>query len=352
MTDPAVHDFIDRLEVLICGLDEHGRIHLFNRPCERVTGIHRDHAIGQSWLELFAGGSRREHAQSLWTQAREDVPAGPFEALCRNGRNLRWQFSRQSGGGPPVVVLWAVGIDVTEEREAIVRARELERMVTLGNLVSGLTHELRNPLNGALLQLALADRTLARHHEEWIAPAASAVTQAIGEIRRISSILDDFLVFARPQPLQLERVDVRQIVTRAIERSAPRAAAAGVTVALEPGVEALAELDAARVISAVYQLIANAIDAAASSDDHVVRVRIATGTKTVMIEVDDRGPGIPPGEPPVFEPFFTTKKGGTGLGLSIVERVASEHGGSVEHERRQHATLFRLALPIIGGVAN
>ena len=282
---------------------------------------------------------------------RENVPAGSFEALCRNGRNLRWRFSRNARGGPPVVVLWAVGIDVTEEREALVRARELDRVVALGNLVAGLTHEIRNPINGALLQLAVADRTLARHQDERIAPAAAAIAQATGELRRISSILDDFLVFARPQPIHLERAQVRRIAARAIKRSAPRARAAGATVTLEPGDEALAEVDTARVESAVYQLIANAIDAGAAAAEHTVRVRIASPGNSVAVEVEDHGAGVP-GDTPVFEPFFTTKKGGTGLGLSIVQRIAADHGGSIEYERRDGTTVFRLVLPIVGGVVN
>jgi signal transduction histidine kinase len=250
------------------------------------------------------------------------------------------------------VTLWAVGIDVTEEREAFVRARELDRMVALANLVSGLTHELRNPLNGALLQLALADRTLARHDDPWVASTAAAVAQAAGEIRRISTILDDFLVFARPQPLHLERADVRQLVMRAIERSTPRARAADASIVLEPGAETLAEVDPGRVVSAMSQLIANAIDAAAVAADRSVRIRVTMSGNTVMIEVEDRGAGIPGDESPVFEPFFTTKKGGTGLGLSIVQRVAADHGGSIGFERRDGATVFCLELPIIGGVAN
>ncbi len=127
---------------------------------------------------MFARAGREQHVRSLWSQTREDAPAGPYEALCRNGRNLRWQFSRHARGGPPLVSLWAVGVDITEEREALVRARELERIVALGNLVSELTHELRNPINGALLQLTVADRALARQRDESTQRVADAVAQA------------------------------------------------------------------------------------------------------------------------------------------------------------------------------
>ena len=105
MTDHDVLQVIDGLEVLICGLDDAGTIHLFNRPCERLTEISRAQAIGLSWLDVFASGDRAEHVQALWAEAREDLPAGPYEALCRKGRNLRWQFSRQTRA-PSVVVCW------------------------------------------------------------------------------------------------------------------------------------------------------------------------------------------------------------------------------------------------------
>ena len=352
MTEAALHDVIDGLEVLICGLDSEGTIHVFNRPCERLTGLSREQATGLRWLDLFAGGQRADHVQALWARAREDLPAGPFEALCRNGRSVRWHFSKHARTAPPLVALWAVGIDLTDDREALVRARELERVVALGNLVAGLTHQLRNPLNGALLQLALADRVLSRHGDDKLAPANAAVAQATDEVRRIAAILDDFLMFCRPQPIHLERASVRQIVARAIERSAPRAASEGTRVVLEPGTDTIAELDASRVETAVYQLVANAIDAAARTAEPIVHVRIVASGNAVLVEVEDPGPGIPSRDAPLFEPFFTTKNGGTGLGLSIVQRVAADHGGSIEYERRHGATVFRLELPIVAGIAS
>jgi PAS domain S-box-containing protein len=351
MTDARFHDLIDGLGILICGLDGDGAIHLFNRGCERVTGLAREDAVGLNWLEVFACGQRVPHVVALWAEAREGAPSRPYEALCRNGRNLRWHFSLPAGGGPPLVVLWAVGLDVTDEREALVRARELERVVSQGNLVSGLAHELRNPLNGALLQLAVADRALSRHADERLAVAAAAVDRAKSELLRISDLVDDFLVFARPQPIRVQRIDVREVVERAIERATPRAGVAGVTVRLVPGPETMAEIDQACVESAVYQLITNAIDAAEGADDREVLARIATAGNAVAIEIADGGAGVP-ADAPMFEPFFTTKHGGTGLGLSIVQRAAADHGGSITHGRRGHVTVFRLELPIVAGGAN
>jgi len=343
-------DVIDGLQVLICGLDDEGHIHVFNRPCERLTGYMRQEVIGKSWLELFAIGDRAERVVSLWRTAHDETPSGPLESLCRKGRSIRWQFSRWNHSPP--ITLWAVGIDVTDEREALTRARQFERIVALGNLVSGLTHEMRNPLNGALLQLTLADRTLARLDPGTANPALTAVLQARSEMRRIAALLDDFLMFVRPQPLELQRTDLRQLVAHAVERSSPKAQAANIEVTIEPGPSAIALVDGSRVETAVYHLIANAIDAAAQVSQSKVAVRIVDRGNGIGIEVEDRGVGLPSSDIPIFEPFFSTKPGGTGLGLAIVQLVATDHGGMVTYERNRDATVFRLELPIVGGLPN
>lgn len=348
---PVIHEVIDGLGLLVCGLDDDGRIVVFNRSCEQVTGLARERALGTSWLDLFASGERHDHVLSLWTEATSGRPAGPYEALCRNGRSLHWRFARWERAAPPPITLWAVGIDVTEEREAAARARELERIASLGTLVAGLTHELRNPLNGALLQLALAER-----HERKApgapTPTAAAIAQATAEIRRVSTLLDDFLVFVRPLPMNLARVDVRELVERSIERAQARALAAAVTVALEPGEPAIAEVDPSRVETAVFHLLANAIDASVEAASPTVRVVIDVHENAIAIDVEDRGRGLPASGAPIYEPFFTTKQGGTGLGLAIVARVAADHEGTIGYRRSDGATVFRLALPIVGGAGN
>jgi PAS domain S-box-containing protein len=347
-TLPTINEVVDGLEVLICGLDDRGEILVFNRPCEQLTGLARDAAVGTSWLALFATGERRDHVVSLWSQATTGRPAGPYEELGAHGRSLRWQFSRWEPRDPSPIKLWAVGIDITEERGALARARKLQRTGALGNLVSGLTHEVRNPLNGALLQLALAERLETKNHGT-ATPTAQAIVQAKFEIRRISTLLDDFLVLLRPLPMNLDRYGARHVVERAIARAQAKAMGAGVTIVLEPGDEIRAELDAPRVETAVYHLLANAIDAAAEAPVHEVRVRVDVHGNAIAIEVEDRGAGVPHGDAPIFEPFFTTKQGGSGLGLTIIESVAADHDGKISHERRDGATVFRLTLPIVGG---
>ncbi len=349
---PVILDVIDGLDLLICGLDREGTIVAFNRPCEELTGVPRDAAVGASWLGFFASDERHDHVLSLWDEAHRGERVRPYDALCRNGRSVRWRFARSSVLFAEPIQLWAVGIDITDEREAAARSREHERIASLGSLVAGLTHELRNPLNGALLQLALAARH-ERNAHGTTTPTAVAINHATVDIRRISTLLDDFLVFVRPLPMNLERVDVRLLVERAIDRARTKAVAAGVSMLFDADDKASAEVDASRIATAVYHLLANAIDAAAEVADREVRVRLEVHENTIAIEIEDHGAGVPAnGAAPIFEPFFTTKPGGTGLGLAIVSRVAADHAGTISYRRADAATVFRLAFPIVGGARN
>jgi len=341
---------VDSVDLLVCGLDDDGAIRLFNRTCERITGMPRATAIGQRWLGVFGADDRGEHVRSLWSRIHATRAVEPFEARCRAGRHLRWYFTPQGDHRLPAIHLWAVGIDVTNEGDSRARAREGDQMVMMGNLMSGLTHELRNPLNGALLQIALAQRIHGRDHDrtprdDHDDALGQALAQSAAELKRVATVLDDFLVLVRPQPLVTELASAAVLAARAIARCRPRAAAAAVTVAIAKAPDVYAELDVARVEAALVQLIANAIDAAAIAPARDVVVRWLATNTALRFEIEDAGTG-PLTEAPIFEPFFSTKDGGTGLGLAIAQRVATDHGGVVRYERRGDRTVFAIDFPL------
>jgi signal transduction histidine kinase len=242
----------------------------------------------------------------------------------------------------------AIMLETFREAFVDVRTRRAERLAALGTMAAGLAHELRNPLNSAHLQLNVAERRLARSRapdlQMDVQGARSAVELAQGEMKRLAGLVDDFLQFAKPQPLRLAFVDLRSTAEVIVSLVTPEAQAAGVSLALEPGIPVRLELDDEKIKQVLLNLVRNAIEASASGDR--VHVSVEAIGSTAFLRVIDHGPGLP-ADAPIFEPFFTTKEHGTGLGLAIVHRIALDHGGTVGVESRPGHTVFSVSLPAI-----
>ncbi len=337
----AQPDPIERSAALTTTLDRSGRVLLFNERCAEVCGFDRDAALGRPWLELFVRSDEREAAAAQLDLAWTGRPIPPFAAAIPAAvggklRCIRWYLSQLSPE-----VLCATGIDVTDEEQAATRCRRMERIAALSTMTAGLAHELRNPLNAAHLQLDLARRRLVKSGEGN--GALEAVEVASAEVSRLARLVDEFLLFARPDMLQLGVGDLRVLATASVDALRPEASARSVELVLEEGEPLPAEFDDLRLGLALQHLVRNAIEA----NDGGGRVRVALragddGQATILVE--DSGPGLPAGAP-VFEPFYTTKASGTGLGLAIVHRIASDHGGSIAVESGPGHTRFALSLP-------
>jgi len=215
-----------------------------------------------------------------------------------------------------------------DSQRATLRA---EQMAALGQLASGLAHELRNPLTSIklLLQpdpedpqpLALDGRDLAvlRH-----------------EVNRLEQTLQTFLDYARPPRLEKRPVVVRTLLQQTVEFVSPRARQLGIEIRCEcPDQIWEAETDAGQLRQVFLNLLLNALDASPTGTCVTVRM-FRPSAQWLSIEIADQGPGLPAelGER-IFEPFVTTKDGGTGLGLPICRRIMVEHGGDITAENRE-----------------
>ena len=220
--------------------------------------------------------------------------------------------------------------------------RRAERLASLGTLASGLAHEIRNPLNSALLQLKVLEK---RVRNPDGADALGAVAKVRSELARIEHLLADFLAFAEPLRLDLGVVELNLFISDFAAGVTAAAAQAGVEIELELDPRASAvELDAARLREVLSGLVDNALDAMPDGGKLWLRTHAADAEGFVGIEVEDNGLGFAPGTP-IFDPFYTTKAGGTGLGLSIAHRVLSDHGGWITSGSADGRTLFSLRLP-------
>ena len=230
-----------------------------------------------------------------------------------------------------------------EKRELARKAQVAEKLAAVGTMTAGLSHEIRNPLNAAALQLSVLERRLQRLPADLHGPLLEPLTLVKDEIRRLDHILEDFLQFARPREFVPRAVEVGPVVARVLDLLEGEAERRRVTVVreLDPG-RALPPVagDEGRLRQVLVNLTLNALEA--TPEGSAIRVACFEepadparqgDAGRVGISIEDSGPGVEPAlRDRVFEPFFTTKAKGSGLGLSIVHAIVAQHGGTISIE--------------------
>ncbi|MGA9836418.1 MAG: ATP-binding protein [Gemmatimonadaceae bacterium] len=229
--------------------------------------------------------------------------------------------------------------------------REIERasqLATVGELASGVAHEIRNPVVGVSNGLDLVRRRVGRD------PVLEPIIDEMGhQLTRIQQTLQELLAFARPATPTLAPLSANYMVERAIRLVQPAAARAGVRVEvrLDPQLPRLLA-DEEMLHQALVNVLMNALQATPAGGRVTVTTRCAANG--VEIEVSDTGVGIPPEHIDfVFRPFYTTRHTGTGLGLPITRQIIQRHGGSVTLTSRVNGgTIITLRLPLQNGGAD
>jgi PAS domain S-box-containing protein len=344
-------DLVEVTDVLVLALSGADEIALMNRKAASLVGIASDQALGRpidSWVPdedraLMRAALVETRAHNRTTEVETGFTDRKTTKV--KPRRVRWHLSRSRESED---LVYAIGLDVTERRALEKRAADAEALSAMGELAMNLAHEIRNPLNAAVLQLHLLNRNLDRLAAD--ASERDALKDRVrivgDEIGRLNRLLTEFLELARPRGIAREPVHVPRLVDEVLDLEAENARGRGVSILRElPTDGGIAIGDREKLKQVILNLVVNALEAMKQGGTLTVGVR--PEGERVVLSVEDSGPGIDPALlPSVFDPFFTTKEAGTGLGLSIVRKIVDQHGGDVEIDsERGRGARIRVAIP-------
>ncbi|MFZ0774682.1 MAG: ATP-binding protein [Candidatus Sulfotelmatobacter sp.] len=217
-----------------------------------------------------------------------------------------------------------------ESREEIERLHRTqmsraEHLATLGELATGLAHEIRNPLAGIAGVIEIVGRDLPA-----TSPARAVVKDVRLEITRISRTLTDLLETARPRRPEVRRSNLNTTVEHAVMLARQQVLSRPIKIELQKAPDLPeVEHDSDQVHQVLLNLLLNAVQAMEGAG--TVRVEIGSREGYASVVVSDTGRGIAAQNlANIFRPFYTTKGNGTGLGLSLARRIVEDHHGRIE----------------------
>lgn len=223
-----------------------------------------------------------------------------------------------------------------------------EHLATLGELATGLAHEIRNPLAGIAGVIEIIGRDLPES-----SPARAMVKDVRLEINQINRILTDLLETARPHPPRMMRSNLNTTVEHAVMLARQQVLSHPIKIELDraPNLPEV-EHDSDQIHQVVLNLLLNAVQAI--DGPGTVTVKIGSHEDCATVTVTDSGRGMSEQQiSQIFRPFYTTRSNGTGLGLSLVRRIVEEHLGHIEvTSKLGKGSTFEVQLPFAASVVS
>jgi len=319
---------LDHSPDLILTTDIDGNVTEFNRGAEQVLGRERKHVIGSSYRNLF-----RDGGDDLIEQIRSQGRLTNYEChfLRTDGAELTLELNAsllKDENDATTGTVW-VGRDVTELKSAQLQLLQAKKLSSIGEVISGVAHELNNPLSGVL---GFSQLLVARHPDS---PVTRDVEKIYESAQRCQKIVKNLLSFARVHKPERKYLGINGIIDKTLELRRYQLQVNDIEVVrdFDPDLPRTM-LDFHQVQQVLLNLINNAQHAMMALRDRPGCLTVRTRVVGDMIElqVADNGEGMTQDTlERVFDPFFTTKElgRGTGLGLSVSYGIVKEHGGRI-----------------------
>ncbi|WP_346355698.1 two-component system sensor histidine kinase AtoS [Azotosporobacter soli] len=329
----------------IITVNNQGNITMMNRAAQELTGFAPEEVVGRFYKDMFQSHPEF-HSWLLDTLESGANHIGmAMEYPVKHGTShISASTTRLKNSREEIIGAVVVFKDLTEQHRLQEQVQRAEKLATLGELMAGVAHEIRNPLTAIKGFVQYLSETDSEEERQEYMPIISK------EVDRINAVIEEMLYFSKPCPLRRRLLDFNAVVAATlllVDNKARR----GKVVFVRHLAEGLPEVegDEEQLRQLLLNLVMNAVQATAAGG--TVAVRTWRKAEQLCLQVSDNGSGIlPENLAQVYDPFFTTKQNGTGLGLAVVQRILSSHGGRMELESVWgHGTTVLVYLPLTQG---
>jgi len=338
---------------IIITTDLNGNIVTFNTAGERILGYTNEEIKGKPALILWKEPKER---QAVLQAVMEHGSITNYKTVLvsKQGEEVEVSLAISQLKDSKGNVIGTVGIsrDITEENRLRKRLLEHERLATIGQTVAGITHCMKNIINGLKGGAYLVDTGIKRGDSKLLEEGWDGVKKSIDWIGRLSL---DMLSYCRESATGLVPVEIRGFVMDIVQMLKPSAQDSGIELSYELGLSGIFSLDVDGLKRVLLNLVSNALDACReknypAEENPKVTLRVTDEGDKLLFTVMDNGIGMDEEvKEKVFKRFFTTKGNkGTGLGLCVSHKVIQEMGGEITFESEKGVgTSFRIAVPKI-----
>ena len=357
------NQYLEAAQTILVALDLAHRVTLINRKgCEILDSDERS-LLGVDWFETIVPPAQRAQAAFELDALAQREPQHPhfseYPVTAANGelRLIAWRCVGLRDHTGTVTGILCSGDDVTESRQAekeAVEARErmmhVSRLATMGEMASGISHELNQPLT-AIANYAQASVRLLAVPDADLGDVREALEQIAGQALRAGEIIRRLRSLVRKRDTQHEQSDVNDLIRELNSLARADARSNDVRIVLELAAELpTITLDRIQIQQVMLNLVRNSIDALETIPAADREIIIRSGARTsgdVFVEIADRGVGIEADMlPHLFTPFATNKPQGTGLGLAISRTIIEAHRGRLDYRaNKPRGAVFTVTLP-------
>ncbi|MEH7354970.1 ATP-binding protein [Neobacillus drentensis] len=332
--------FEDSIDGLLLWDNGH-RIVDVNTAGERMIGLPKRKLIGKRVYDSYSqlDGKKQEILRHIDQLLNNGQTTSTIIFEMEDGKNKFFEFSSKLDIVEGVNL--TVFKDVTEKVVMQEQLRKSDTLNVIGELAAGIAHEIRNPMTALKGFIQLLEGSITKEHSMYY----QVITT---ELQRIDSIINEFLILAKPQAIRFQEKDINQIMKETVDLLTAQAVLYNVqfVTKYDNGLP-LVFCEPNQMKKVFINFIKNAIEVMPCGGNISITIK-KMENQQIQIKIQDEGTGIPKEKiKKLGEPFYTTKDRGTGLGLMVSFRIIEEHKGTINIESEEgKGTIFYINLPI------